>query len=92
MVLTGGIPGAGTPKGSLAAADATGLVAGVAGFAVVVAGFAAFAGGLAAVVTAGLAAGVAGVAGAWALAAMVLAANNRIRAECFMAWLTPGSA
>src|ERR1035438_7159130 len=104
MVLTGGIPGAGTPKGSLAAADATGLVAGaedftavaaglaagMAGFAVVVAGFAAVAGGLAAVVTAGLVAGVACLAGTWAIAATVLAANNRISAECFMAWLTPG--
>src|ERR1039458_4606040 len=45
--------------------------------------------GLAAV-TAGLAAGAGGLAGAWALAAMVLAANNRIKAVCFMAWLTPG--
>jgi hypothetical protein len=114
MVLTAGIPGAGTPKGSLAATGAVGLGAGVEGFVAVAAGFApgvaGFAAavvglevvaagtaavvvgfavvvvaGLAAVATAGFVAVVAGVVGACALAATVLAANNRINAECFMA-------
>lgn len=98
MVLTAGIPGAGTPKGSLAATGAVGLGAGAdgfaavaadfapgaAGFAAVVAGLAVVAPGFAVVATAGFVAVVAGVVGAWAFAAMVLAANNRISAECFM--------
>jgi hypothetical protein len=69
-------------------AVAAGLAVGVACFAVV--GFVADAGGLAAVVTAGFAVVVAGVVGAWALAATVLAANNRISAECFMALFNSG--
>ena len=40
--------------------------------------------GLAAEVACLAAAGAAGFAGVWALAATVLAANNRIRALCFM--------
>jgi hypothetical protein len=39
-----------------------------------------------AAVVAGLAAGAAGFAGVWALAAIVLAANNRIKTVCFMAF------
>jgi hypothetical protein len=87
--LTGGIPGAGTPKGSLTAA---GFAAAVPGFAVVAAGVAAVVAGFADVLAAaaGLAAGAVGGVVVWALAAMVQAANIRIKAVCFIAFSNSG--
>jgi len=63
------------------------------GDATAVAGFTAETVGLAAVETGlgAVAAGAAGLAAVWALAAAVLAANKRIRMECFMGDQTPKS-
>ena len=71
-------------------AEEAGLAAGAAGLADVVAGLAAGAAGLAAEGVAGLAVAVAGLTGVWALAATVLAANNKIKAVCFMALSNSG--
>jgi hypothetical protein len=91
IVLTGGIPGAGTPKGNLAA-GAPGFAGVAAGVAVVVADLTAAVAGFAAMVVAvaGLTAGAAGGAGVWALAAMVQAANIKIMAVCFIVFSNSG--